>query len=53
VDRTSSEYEPPTVEDLESEGEAATVSVTGGVTIVSLQRALAEPTDNPPEAGDR
>jgi hypothetical protein len=50
VDRTSSEYEPPIVEDLESEGEAATVSVTGGIMIISLGRSLAEPTDNPPAA---
>jgi hypothetical protein len=52
VDRRSSEYEPPIVEDLETDGEAATVSVTGGITIISLGRSLAEPTDNPPAADD-
>ncbi len=43
----SSEYEPPLVEDLDTESEGATVTVTGGI-IGSGGVALAEPTDDPP-----
>ena len=46
-----SDYQPPMVEDLETEGEGATVSVTGGAVGSGVSFALAEPTDNPPEAG--
>jgi hypothetical protein len=43
----SAEYEPPLVEDLETEAEGATISVVAGFG-GSGQLALAEPTDNPP-----
>ena len=46
------EYEPPIVEELETDGEGATVSVCGMFGGSGVAPALTEPTDNPAAAGE-
>lgn len=52
TDGSSSEYEPPLVEDLETEGDGATVTVLAGPVASGGTFALAEPTDNPPSGSE-